>query len=43
MTKTFAELGLSEQTLHALRDVGYESPSPDPGAGDPAAAWKVAT
>ena len=25
---TFAELGLSEQTLMALRDVGYESPSP---------------
>jgi ATP-dependent RNA helicase DeaD len=28
MTKTFAELGLSEQTQQALRDVGYESPSP---------------
>ncbi len=28
MSKTFAELGLSESTLHALRDVGYESPSP---------------
>jgi ATP-dependent RNA helicase DeaD len=28
MTKTFAELGLSESTLQALRDVGYESPSP---------------
>ena len=28
MTKTFAELGLSEQTLSALHDVGYESPSP---------------
>ena len=28
MTKTFAELGLSEPTLQALRDVGYESPSP---------------
>ena len=27
MTKTFAELGLSEHTLHALRDVGYESPA----------------
>src|ERR1700676_875202 len=27
-TKTFAELGLSESTLQALRDVGYESPSP---------------
>ncbi len=25
---TFAELGLSEKTLQALRDVGYESPSP---------------
>jgi ATP-dependent RNA helicase DeaD len=25
---TFAELGLSESTLAALRDVGYESPSP---------------
>jgi ATP-dependent RNA helicase DeaD len=28
MTKTFADLGLSESTLQALRDVGYESPSP---------------
>jgi len=28
MPKSFAELGLSEHTLHALRDVGYESPSP---------------
>src|SRR6185312_9235307 len=28
MSKTFAELGLSEQTLRALRDVGYEAPSP---------------
>jgi ATP-dependent RNA helicase DeaD len=28
MTSTFAELGLSEPTLRALRDVGYESPSP---------------
>ncbi len=28
MTKTFAELGLTENTLQALRDVGYESPSP---------------
>ena len=28
MSKTFAELGLSEQTLQALRDVGYEAPSP---------------
>ena len=28
MSKTFAELGLSERTLEALRDVGYESPSP---------------
>jgi ATP-dependent RNA helicase DeaD len=27
-SKTFAELGLSEQTLRALRDVGYEAPSP---------------
>jgi ATP-dependent RNA helicase DeaD len=27
-TKSFAELGLSESTLQALRDVGYESPSP---------------
>jgi ATP-dependent RNA helicase DeaD len=26
--KTFEELGLSEPTLAALRDVGYESPSP---------------
>jgi ATP-dependent RNA helicase DeaD len=26
--KTFAELGLSEATLEALREVGYESPSP---------------
>jgi ATP-dependent RNA helicase DeaD len=28
MTKTFAELGLSETVLRALSDVGYESPSP---------------
>ncbi len=28
MSNTFAELGLSERTLEALRDVGYESPSP---------------
>src|SRR5580693_4276435 len=28
MPKTFAELGLTEQTQQALRDVGYESPSP---------------
>src|ERR1700758_4783260 len=28
MTATFAELGLSEATLEALRDVGYEPPSP---------------
>jgi len=28
MPKTFAELGLSESTLQALQDVGYESPSP---------------
>jgi ATP-dependent RNA helicase DeaD len=28
MTTTFAELGLSEPTLEALRDVGYEVPSP---------------
>ncbi len=28
MTATFAELGLTEATLQALRDVGYESPSP---------------
>src|ERR1017187_6600240 len=27
MTATFAELGLSESTLKALKDVGYESPS----------------
>jgi ATP-dependent RNA helicase DeaD len=27
MSKTFAELGLSESTLKALSDVGYESPS----------------
>ena len=27
MPKTFAELGLSESTLKALSDVGYESPS----------------
>ena len=26
--KTFAELGLSEATLEALREVGYESPTP---------------
>jgi ATP-dependent RNA helicase DeaD len=28
MPTSFADLGLSESTLHALRDVGYESPSP---------------
>jgi ATP-dependent RNA helicase DeaD len=28
MAKSFAELGLSEAPLQALRDVGYESPSP---------------
>src|ERR1700685_827977 len=28
MAKSFSELGLSESTLQALRDVGYESPSP---------------
>src|SRR5213592_4808678 len=28
MTTSFADLGLSEPTLQALRDVGYESPSP---------------
>src|ERR1700722_13218915 len=28
MPTTFAELGLSESTLKALSDVGYESPSP---------------
>jgi ATP-dependent RNA helicase DeaD len=28
MAKTFAELGLTERTLSALRDVGYEAPSP---------------
>jgi len=28
MPRSFADLGLSESTLRALRDVGYESPSP---------------
>jgi ATP-dependent RNA helicase DeaD len=28
MAKTFSELGLSERTLQALREVGYEAPSP---------------
>src|SRR5438067_11189519 len=28
MTTSFADLGLSETTLPALRDVGYEAPSP---------------
>jgi ATP-dependent RNA helicase DeaD len=28
MAKSFADLALSESTLQALRDVGYESPSP---------------
>jgi len=28
MARTFAELGLTERTLRALREVGYESPSP---------------
>jgi ATP-dependent RNA helicase DeaD len=35
MSKTFAELGLSEPTLQALRDVGYESPSPIQEQGIP--------
>ena len=35
---TFAELGLSEPILEALKDVGYEEPSPIQAAGDPAAA-----
>ncbi len=28
MARTFAELGLTERTLRALREVGYEAPSP---------------
>jgi len=28
VSRSFEDLGLSESTLHALRDVGYESPSP---------------
>src|SRR5208283_4187966 len=28
MARTFAELGLSERTLKALQEVGYEAPSP---------------
>src|SRR3974377_668763 len=28
MAQSFADLGLSQATLHALRDVGYEAPSP---------------
>ena len=28
MSKSFADLGLSEPALQALRDVGYESPTP---------------
>src|SRR6202790_451719 len=28
MLKTFSDLGLSEPALQALRDVGYEAPSP---------------
>ncbi|MHB2000047.1 MAG: DEAD/DEAH box helicase [Solirubrobacteraceae bacterium] len=35
MSSTFAELGLSEQTLQALQDVGYESPSPIQEQGIP--------
>ena len=35
MSKTFAELGLSEPTLQALQDVGYESPSPIQEQGIP--------
>jgi ATP-dependent RNA helicase DeaD len=35
MTKTFAELGLSEATLRALADVGYQSPSPIQEQGIP--------
>jgi ATP-dependent RNA helicase DeaD len=35
MSKTFADLGLSEEILQALRDVGYESPSPIQEQGIP--------
>jgi ATP-dependent RNA helicase DeaD len=35
MSKTFADLGLSEQILQALRDVGYEAPSPIQEQGIP--------
>jgi ATP-dependent RNA helicase DeaD len=35
VTKTFADLGLSEPTLQALADVGYESPSPIQEQGIP--------
>ncbi|MGN6372628.1 MAG: DEAD/DEAH box helicase [Solirubrobacteraceae bacterium] len=35
MSNTFAELGLSEPTLQALQDVGYESPSPIQEQGIP--------
>ena len=34
----FADLGLSDSTLQALQDVGYEAAQPDPGASDPADA-----
>ncbi len=36
----FADLGLPEPLLRALADVGYESPSPDPGRDHPAAAGR---
>jgi len=35
MTTTFADLGLSEETLASLRDVGYEAPSPIQEQGIP--------
>ncbi len=43
MSKTFAELGLSERTLQALRDVGYESPSPIQEQAIPLGARRAAT
>ena len=35
---SFADLGLDDKVLQALRDVGYESPVADPGRDHPAAA-----
>ena len=43
MAKSFTELGLSEPTLQALADVGYESPSPIQEEAIPLAAARAGT